>query len=150
MCSVAFFLQNLPTHFFKRSNQPMQNVPTIGKRFYGLGIAGIGALQFVFPWFRPVLLPVPAEATKDLTIVVFLVGLALVIAGLYISILIGFRPRQVGILLASMLLIWLVVLHIPRALFAPMTDNGNETTSVFQCLVFAGMALLWSRKEHYQ
>lgn len=250
----------------------MQNLTGIGKIFYGLGIAGIGALQFIFPWFRPVLLPVPAEATQNLTFLVYLTGLALVLGGLYIafgknvktvalllgsalllffvfghlpnrfthnpgmlgawtdalkllalsggafmvagqfpgstssgllnaldkitpygkyffgillvvfgidhflyfdfvktlvpgwipgaefwtyltgialigaglSILIHFRPQQVGLLLAGMLLIWLLVLHIPRALAAPATDNGNEWTSVFQCLAFAGLALMWA------
>lgn len=249
----------------------MQNSKQFGKLFYGLGMAGIGGLQFIFPWFRPVLLPVPPEATQNITALVYLTGLALVAAGVFIAfgrqvkttalllgsllllflvfghlpnrltnnpgmlgawtdalkllalsggafmvaglfpenntprflniparivpygkyffgvmlllfgidhflyidfvktlvpasipgpefwtyltgaalmgaglaILINFRPWEVGLLLAGMLGIWLVVLHIPRALAAPASDNGNEWTSVFQCLAFAGMALMW-------
>lgn len=249
----------------------MQNSKHFGKLFYGLGMAGIGGLQFVFPWFRPVLLPIPPESTQNLTALVYLTGLALVASGLFIAfgrqvkttalllgpvlllllvfghlpnrltnhpevlgmwtdalkllalsggafmaaslfpenntpgflnipariapygrhffgvmlllfgidhflyidfvktlvpasipgpefwtyltgvaligagvaMLIHFKPREVGLLLAGMLGIWLLVLHIPRAMAAPATDNGNEWTSVFQCLAFAGMALMW-------
>jgi hypothetical protein len=40
-----------------------------------------------------------------------------------------------------MLIIWFAILHIPRAIANP--DNGgagNEVTSVFQALAFAGIA----------
>lgn len=250
----------------------MYDLKNIGKTFYGIGIAGIGGLQFIYPWFRPVLLPIPAEETQNLTALVYVSGLALIAAGLYIAfgrtvksaalflgstlllffifghlpnriihnpgivgawtdalkllalsggafmvagkflanslprvlnladkitpygkyffglmlvifgidhllytefvktlvpgwipgpvfwtyfgavaligsglaIFLGFKPRLIGLLLGTMLFTWFVILHIPRALVAPVTDNGNEWTSVFQCLAFAGMALLWS------
>lgn len=249
----------------------MQNLKHIGRISYGIGMAGIGGLQFVFPWFRPVLLPIPAESTQNLTVLVYLSGLVLVGAGLYlafgkniktvalslgllllllflfghlpnrltnnpgmlgawtdalkllalsggafmiaslssgkisigllksvdkispygkyffalmlvlfgidhflytdlvktlvpawipnalfwtyvggialigggVAIFIHFRPRQISLLLSLMLYIWLIVLHIPRAVISTAADNGNEWTSVFQCLAFAGMALLW-------
>ena len=70
----------------------------------------------------------------------YFAGVALILSGL--AILINFKPRTVGLLLGTMLFIWLIVLHIPRAIAAPVTDNGNEWTSVFQCLAFSGMALL--------
>ncbi len=249
----------------------MQNLKGIGKVFYGIGIAGIGVLHFVFPWFRPVLAPIPAEDTQNITALIYLIGAALTISGFYIAssskvrtvalllgwalllflvighlpnrltnnpgmlgmwsdtlkllalsggalmiarifpdnrslgslsfldkiapygryffgimlflfgidhflyadfvkglvpgwvpgaefwtyftgvaligaglaIIINFKPRTISLLLATMLFLWLILLHIPRALVAPMTDNGNEWTSVFECLAFAGMALLW-------
>lgn len=249
----------------------MQNVTKTGKIFYGLSIAAIGVLQFVFPWFRPVLLPIPAESTQGLTWLVYLTGAALVVVGMYIAtgrqikevalalgwalllffvfghlpnrllnhpsmlgawtdafkllalsggafmiarifpghnrtgiwqslykitpygryffgimlflfgidhflyldfvktlvpawipgpvfwtyfsgvalmggglaMILNFKPAPISLLLAGMLFLWLILLHIPRALIAPMTDNGNEWTSVFQCLAFTGMALLW-------
>ena len=250
----------------------MQNLKHIARISYGIGIAGIGGLQFIFPWFRPVLLPIPAEATQNLTALVYLLGLGLVLAGLYVAfaknvktvalslgflflllflfghlpnrlsnnpgmlgawtdalkllalsggalmiahifpgkyaakpistlaqitplgkyfyalmlvlfgidhflyidfvktlvpawipggnlfwtyfggmaliggglaIFIQFRPRLISLLLGLMLFLWLVLLHIPRALVAPASDGGNEWTSVFQCLAFAGIAVLW-------
>jgi len=249
----------------------MQQLRLIGRIFYGLGIAGIGILQFIYPGFRPVILPVPPEATQNINFLVYLVATLLVLAGIFISlgrwvkmvslllgvflllffiaghlpnrltnnpgmlgawtdalkilalsggafvvsrvfsdgenngvtnvfqkiaptgkylfalmlivfgidhflyaefvkvlvpewipgplfwtyfsgiVLIGsglgiflnFKPAIISILLSAMLLIWLIILHIPRAVVAPGTENGNEWTSVFQCLAFSGMALLY-------
>jgi uncharacterized membrane protein YphA (DoxX/SURF4 family) len=250
----------------------MRQLQSVGKIFYGVGIAGIGVLQLIYPGFRPVLLPIPPEDTQHLNFLVYLVAVILVIAGLFIAfmhqvkpvafglgvflllfviaghlpqrltnhpdilgawtdalkllalaggafmvvmaypgrktyggmekiarcgpyffavmliifgidhflytgfvkplvpgwipgplfwtylagvalmgaglaILINFKPGIIGLLLAIMLLIWLIVLHIPRAIVAPATDHGNEWTSVFECLAFSGMALLY---RHYQ
>lgn len=250
----------------------MQQVQSAGKLFYGLGIAGIGVLQFIYPGFRPVILPIPPADTQHLNFLVYLTAAILVIAGLFIAfmqqvksvallfgiflllffiaghlpnrlmynpgmlgawtdalkisalaggafmislaypgkksygsiekialsgkylfgimlvifgidhflyagfvqqlvphwipgplfwtyfsgialiasglaILINFKPGMTGLLLAIMLLIWLIVLHIPGAIVAPATDYGNEWTSVFQCLAFSGMALLYSRTQ---
>ena len=255
----------------------MSSLQSIGKIFYGFGIAGIGALEFVYPGFRPVLLPVPAEATQNLNYLVYLSGVILVLAGIYIAVVksvkaislylglflmlffiaghlpnrltnnpgiigvwtdalkilalsggafivsklfpgskkgliglpenwailgkyffalmlvifgidhfiytefvqtlvpgwipghlfwtyvaavaligsglaifINFKPRVISLLLATMLFIWLVVLHIPRAIAVPATDNGNEWTSVFECLAFCGMAILYPYPENVQ
>jgi uncharacterized membrane protein YphA (DoxX/SURF4 family) len=249
----------------------MQQLQLPGKIFYGLAIAGIGALHFIYPGFRPVIIPIPPESTQHVNFLVYLTGLALVVAGLCIvigqqvktislflglflllfviaghlpnrianhpdilgywtdtlkllslsggafiisalypdkksnglirflerlapygkyffglmliifgidhflyidgvktlvpgwipgnafwtyfagvaligsglAIFINFKPRVISLLLAAMLFIWLVVLHIPRAVTAPATDNGNELISVFECLAFSGMALLY-------
>lgn len=246
----------------------MQPLKLPGKLFYGLGIAGIGVLQFIYPGFRPVILPIPPESTQHLNFLVYLIAAILVLAGLFIgllqqvksvafflgiflllfflaghlpnrlmhnagmlgawtnalkilalaggafmisivypgkksygsiekialygkyffgimlmifgidhflytdfvkllvpgwipgalfwtylagialigsglAILINFKPGVISLLLAVMLLLWLILLHIPRAIVAPATDNGNEWTSVFQCLGFSGVAFLY-------
>jgi uncharacterized membrane protein YphA (DoxX/SURF4 family) len=248
----------------------MQQLKSIGKIFYGLGIAGIGSLQFIYAGFRPVLLPIPAADTQNLTFFVYLMGAILVFAGVYIvfrqnvktisfflglflllfliighlpnrlannpgslgawtdalklfalaggafiistvyqdkknngmkiiekigpygkyffavmliifgidhflyvdfvktlvpdwipgalfwtyfagvaliasglAIFLNFKPMAISFLLATMLFIWLIVLHIPRAIAAPITDNGNEWTSVFECLAFSGISILY-------
>jgi len=245
----------------------MHPLTYIGKLFFGLGIAGIGLLQFIFPGFRPVILPVSAEATQHLNFLVYLTAALIVAAGLAIALLknvkiialalgfflllfvifghlperfanhpeslgawtnalkllalsggafmvataynwtnkksavdkfalcgkyffalllvlfgidhflytdfvktivpfwipgplfwtyfagialfgsgvalfINFNPKTISLLLGIMLLIWLIILHIPRASIAPPADNGNELTSVFQALAFSGMAFL--------
>ena len=249
----------------------MQQLKSIGKIFYGLGIAGIGSLQFIYAGFRPVILPIPPEATENLNFLVYLTGAILVFAGVYIAlrqnvktislflgvllmlflvighlpnrltnnpgilgvwtdalkllalsggafiisnlyaekknkgvlsilekisiygkyffalmliffgidhflytdfvktlvpawipgelfwtyfagvaliasglaIFLNFKPRAISLLLATMLFLWLIVLHIPRAIVAPNTDNGNEWTSVFECLAFCGISILY-------
>ena len=249
----------------------MEQLKSIGKIFYGLGIAGIGALQFIYPGFRPVLLPIPPESTQHVNFLVYLCGAVLVFAGIFIAVMknvktislflglllmlfllighlpnrlannpgilgawtdalkilalaggafiisnlypagksntiisfleriafsgkylfafmliifgidhfiytefvqtivpgwipgqlfwtyfagvaliasglaifLNFKPKIISMLLAGMLFIWLIILHIPRAVAAPITDNGNEWTSVFECLAFSGMAILY-------
>jgi uncharacterized membrane protein YphA (DoxX/SURF4 family) len=256
----------------------MQQLKPIGKAFYGLGIAGIGSLQFIYAGFRPVILPVPAEATQNLNFLVYLTAAVLVFAGISIvfrqnvkaislflglllmlfviaghlpnrlinhagmlgawtdalkllslsggafiisriypgkktngiipviekiapygkyffaimliifgidhfvytdfvkplvpgwilgqlfwtyfsaialigsglAILINFKPGVISLLLGTMLFLWLIVLHIPRAVVAPVTDNGNEWTSVFECLAFSGMAILYPYSKDYR
>lgn len=249
----------------------MPPLQPIGKLFYGLGIAGIGFLQFIYPWFRPVILPIAPEATNNIGIVVYVSGVLIVLTGIIIAfmprvktialvfgailvllvlaghlpnrltnqpdnlgawtdalkllalaggafmvavcyppvkdnallvfldklahygkyffavmliifgidhfiyaefvkglvpewmpghvfwtyfsavaligsglaIILRIKPQTISLLLATMLLLWLILLHIPRAMVAPATDNGNEWTSVFECLAFAGMAILY-------
>ena len=78
----------------------------------------------------------------------YFAGVALIGSGL--AIFLNFKPRAISLLLASMLFIWLIILHIPRAIVAPVTDNGNEWTSVFQCLAFCGMAILYPYSNENQ
>jgi len=47
-----------------------------------------------------------------------------------------------GALTAVMIFIWLLVLHIPRAVADPYGANGNEITSCFEALAFSGIALI--------
>lgn len=249
----------------------MQLLKSTGRIFYGLGLAGIASLQFVYAGFRPVILPIPAEATRNFSLLVYITGALLALAGIAIAIgqkvktislllgwllllffiaghlpnrltnnpgflgawtdalkilalsggafvvstlypgtknngsfrmaeaiayygkyffalllvifgidhfiyagfvktlvpgwipgalfwtyfagvaligsglaiFINFKPAVISRLLAIMLFAWLIVLHIPRAIAAPVTDNGNEWTSVFECLAFCGIALLY-------
>jgi len=41
-----------------------------------------------------------------------------------------------------MVFIWFLILHIPRAVVAPVTDNGNELSSVFESLGVSGIAFV--------
>jgi hypothetical protein len=43
-----------------------------------------------------------------------------------------------------MLFLWVILLHIPRAIADPHSGNGNEWTSVFQALAFSGIAFILS------
>ena len=47
-----------------------------------------------------------------------------------------------GTLLGTMLFVWVLVLHIPRAVADPYGAIGNEWTSVFQALAFSGVAFI--------
>ena len=41
-----------------------------------------------------------------------------------------------------MIFLWVVMLHIPRAVTATPATRANETTAVFEALAFSGLAFL--------
>jgi hypothetical protein len=50
--------------------------------------------------------------------------------------------RLASLLVGVMIFLWVVMLHIPRAIADPYTNVGNEWASVFEALAFSGMALM--------
>jgi uncharacterized membrane protein YphA (DoxX/SURF4 family) len=67
---------------------------------------------------------------------------AVALIGSGIAIIFRIMLKQVALLLGTMLFLWLILLHIPRAIADPHIDKGNEVTSVFQALAFSGMAFI--------
>lgn len=123
-------------------NNPVTNVldkiAPYGKYFFALMLVIFGIDHLLYAEFVKFLVPEWIPGNLFWT---YFGAAALIGSGL--AIFINFKPRTISILLAIMLLLWLVVLHIPRAIAEPGTDNGNEWTSVFQCLAFCGLALLY-------
>ncbi|MEO5893074.1 MAG: hypothetical protein ABIQ31_22680 [Ferruginibacter sp.] len=70
----------------------------------------------------------------------YLGGVTLICSG--VAIILDIRMKQIGILLGVMLFLWVVILHIPRAIATPTADRGNELSSVFDALAFCGTAFL--------
>ena len=68
----------------------------------------------------------------------YFAGAALVGSGLGLLI----HSKAITLLLATMLLLWVILLHIPRAVVSNSADKGNEVTSVFEALGFCGIALI--------
>src|SRR4051812_9525369 len=58
-----------------------------------------------------------------------------------VAIILKIKIELVSLLLSIMLFLWVILLHIPRAIADPYTANGNEITSVFEALAFSGIAL---------
>ena len=52
------------------------------------------------------------------------------------------KARLAATLLGSIIFIWVLVLHIPRAAADPYGAIGNEVTSVFEALAFSGIAFI--------
>ncbi len=116
----------------------IQKIAPFGKYFFALLLVVFGIDHFLYVDMVKTLVPTWIPGDLFWT---YLAAVALIGAGL--AIFINFKPGMISLLLAAMLFIWLIVLHIPRALFAPATDNGNEWTSVFECLAFSGIAILY-------
>jgi hypothetical protein len=54
----------------------------------------------------------------------YLTGSALIGAG--IAIILKIRIKVIATLLGAMILTWVLILHIPKAIAAPVTDRGGE------------------------
>ena len=70
----------------------------------------------------------------------YLAGVALIAAGL--GMMARVKARLAATLLGSIIFIWLLVLHIPRAAADLYGAIGNELTSVFEALAFSGIAFI--------
>ena len=67
-------------------------------------------------------------------------GVALIAAG--VAIIVRVKARLAATLLGVMLFIWVLILHIPRAIADPYSGIGSEWTSVFQALAWSGIAFI--------
>jgi uncharacterized membrane protein YphA (DoxX/SURF4 family) len=75
----------------------------------------------------------------------YFAGIALIAGGL--GILIPKLTYLAALLTGIMIFLWIVLLHITRALAAP--HDANETTSVFEAIVVSATAfLIAARSEH--
>ena len=111
-------------------------VPT-GRILVGIMLVAFGIDHFLYHQFVKTLVPSWIPFPLFWT---YFAGIALIGGG--ISFITKIKIRVVGLLTATMIFIWLLVLHIPRAVTMPEVENGNEITSVFQALAFSGIAVL--------
>ncbi|MEO6722644.1 MAG: hypothetical protein ABIN67_19900 [Ferruginibacter sp.] len=107
-----------------------------GRIFFALTMIAFGIDHFLYAEFVATLVPswIPGH-----TFWTYFAAVALIGSG--VAIILKIKLELVGRLLALMLFLWFIMLHIPRAIVAPPSDNGNEITSVFQALAFSGIAL---------
>ena len=108
-----------------------------GKYFFAITMAAFGIDHFLYTDFVATLVPSWMPAHVFWT---YFAGAALVLAG--VAIIANMYARIAAALLGVMIFLWLILLHIPRAIADPHSGNGNEWTSVFEALAFSGIALL--------
>lgn len=113
-----------------------------GKCFMALMLILFGWSHFVYPDFCAALIPnwIPWHYFW-----MYLAGTALMLSG--IAILINVQRRTAAALLGLMLFLWVLLLHLPRAIADPHSGHGNEWTSVFEALAFSGMAFIIAGKS---
>lgn len=70
----------------------------------------------------------------------YFAGAALFCSG--IAIILRIKLKLSALLLALMIFLWLIFLHIPRAIADPYGLQGNEVSSVFEAFGFSGIAYL--------
>jgi uncharacterized membrane protein YphA (DoxX/SURF4 family) len=109
----------------------------VGRNFYAIMLVIFGFEHFLYA--DGVRLLVPTWIPGDLFWTYFA---AIALMGAGISLILRIRVRLVATLLGIMVLIWFLILHIPRAVVAPVTDKGNELSSVFESLGVSGIAFV--------
>jgi len=108
-----------------------------GRIFFAMTMIVFGVEHFLYAQFVQYLVPdwIPWHLFWT-----YFAGIALIAAG--IGFILRIQLRLAALLLGGTIFVWFLVLHIPRAVVAPATDNGNELASVFESLGFSGIAFL--------
>ena len=109
----------------------------MGRFFYAIMLVIFGMEHFLYA--EGVKLLVPTWIPGDLFWTYF-AAVALIGAGM--AIILQIKVKLIATLLGIMVFIWFLILHIPRAVVAPVTDKGNELSSVFESLGVAGIAFV--------
>jgi len=109
----------------------------LGSFFFSIMIIIFGIDHFLYIEYSAAIVPgwIPGHVFWA-----YFVGVALICAG--VGIMFRVRLKAAAILLGTIIFIWVILLHIPRAAVASVSDKGNELTSVFEALGFSGMAFV--------
>ena len=70
----------------------------------------------------------------------YFAGVALLGSG--IGIILKIKPGLMAVLLGTMIFIWVIILHIPKSIAAPVAERGGEITSGFLALAYCGIAFV--------
>jgi uncharacterized membrane protein YphA (DoxX/SURF4 family) len=117
----------------------MKNLKVGARIFFGVGIAGLGILHFIYPGFRPVILPVPPEATQQFNFLIYLTGAFLFGTGLAIAL--GKAVKTVSLFLGVVLLLFFVLGHLPNRLMNQPASLGAWTDAL-KLLALSGGAFI--------
>ncbi len=123
---------NLPGERALRYDKLLWN---LGRIFFSILLIVFGIDHFLYAKFVALLIPSWLPGPMFWT---YFAAAALIGSGL--CILLEIKLKLVAFLCGTMLLLWVILLHIPRAIAYPALAKGNELTSVFQALAFSGMA----------
>lgn len=96
-----------------------------------------GVQHFIYPGFVATLVP---QWIPYATFWVYFAGVALIAGGA--GMIVPRTARLASALSALMIFLWVVLLHVPRALAAVPAQRQNEWTAVFEALAFSGVALM--------
>jgi len=72
----------------------------------------------------------------------YFAGVALIGSG--VTIILKIKLRLIATLLGTMIFIWFIILHIPKAIASPFAAMGDEVTSTFLALAYSGIAFVIS------
>jgi uncharacterized membrane protein len=132
----AFVVSGVFSDGHSKFAEALSKIAPYGKYFFAFMLVIFGIDHFLYADFVKTLVPTWIPGHLFWT---YFAGVALIGSGL--SIFINFKLKTISLLLGTMLIFWLVLLHIPRAITMDPTD-GNEIISALECLAFSGIAFL--------
>lgn len=108
-----------------------------GRYMFGVMLAIFGLDHFLYPQIVASLVPAWVGAQMFWT---YFAGIALIAGG--IGIMVPRVARMAALMTGVMILLWVPMLHIPRAIADPYMNVGNEWASVWEATAFSGMAFM--------
>jgi uncharacterized membrane protein YphA (DoxX/SURF4 family) len=106
-----------------------------GRIFFGICIAGIGVLHFLYPGIRPIIIPHLTNIPSGLYWIVYLVALLLISTGLLI--IIGKKFNTLSLIMGVVFLALLLFAHLPAFLSAG-PQNSNLWVNMNKVLALSG------------
>ena len=128
---------SIPVTLNNGANDLIEKIIPVGRFFFAITMIVFGIEHFIYAPFVQMLVPAWVPGHIFWT---YFAGVALIAAGA--GILLNVQLRLAANLLGIMIFLWLILLHIPRAIADPHSGNGNEWTSAFEALGFSGIAFL--------
>ena len=114
----------------------------LGAAIYSITIISFGIDHFLFA--REAQDYIPSWIPSHL-FWMYLTGSALLGSG--IAILLKIKVGLAAALLGTMILIWVIILHIPKAIAESLAGMGGEVSSAFLALAYCGIAFVIARSN---
>lgn len=115
----------------------MKTPGRVGRIFFAVSIVAFGLQSLICSNFVPGLEPVPLSITARV-LAADLIGLILMILGTLIAV--DRKAHTASITLAILLLLWILLLHVPKLAVTP--SNGGAWTAAFETIALLGAALI--------
>lgn len=113
----------------------LEKLLPLGRYFFAVLLVVFGSEHFLYSKFVAALVP---GWVGSATFWTYFAGAALIAGGM--GIVVQQVARAASLLTGLMIFLWVIMLHIPRAIVDPYSNVGNEWASVFEALAFSGMA----------
>jgi len=122
----------------------LEKLVPLGPLFFCITMVLYGLCHFLYAVYISPMVPgwIPGQMFWT-----YFAGTALMCAGL--AIVFNIKRKLAANLLGIMILIWLIMLHIPRAIAAPFANYANEPVGAFSALAFCAIAfaIAWSGRS---
>jgi uncharacterized membrane protein YphA (DoxX/SURF4 family) len=115
----------------------LEGIIPFGRIPFCITIAAFGVCHFLYSRYIDTLIPAWIPWHRFWT---YFAGTCLIGSGT--AIILKIRLKLVASLLATMVFLWVLIIHIPRAISDPHRDEGNEIESAARALAESGTAFL--------